>query len=142
MGPRVVVDTNVLVGAMISASGHNRSVLRACFEGLVQPIIGEALFHEYEDVLGRDKMFPGSPLSTTERIRFFEAFLSMCEWTQVYYLWRPNLRDEGDNHLIELAVAGGAVLIITNNIRDFRGSELRFASIKVVEPRQLRKELK
>jgi predicted nucleic acid-binding protein len=87
-------------------------------------------------------MFRRSPLSASERIRFFEAFLSMCEWTQVYYLWRPNLRDEGDNHLIELAVAGGAALIITNNIRDFRGPELRFASIKVVEPGQLRKELK
>ncbi len=66
----------------------------------------------------------------------------MCEWTQIYYLWRPNLRDEGDNHLIELAVAGAAALIIANNVRDFRGSELRFTSIKVVEPAQLRKELK
>ena len=142
MGARVVVDTNVLAGALLSASGHNRSVLRACFEERVQPIIGEALFHEYEDVLGRDAMFRKSPLSTPERVRFFEAFLSMCDWTQVYYLWRPNLRDEGDNHLIELAVAGAAGMIITNNVRDFRGSELRFASIKVVEPGQLRKELK
>jgi putative PIN family toxin of toxin-antitoxin system len=142
MGPRVVVDTNVLVGALLSASGDNRSVLRACFDERVQPIVGEALFHEYEDVLGRDAMFQKSPLSTAERIHFFEAFMSTCEWTQVYYLWRPNLRDEGDNHLIELAVAGGASVIITNNVRDFRGSELRFTSIKVVDPGQLRKELK
>lgn len=137
-----MVDTNVLVGALISASGLNRSVLRACFEGRVQPIIGETLFHEYEDVLGRGTMFQKSPLSATERIRFFEAFLSVCEWTQVYYLWRPNLRDEGDNHLIELAVAGAACMIVTNNVRDFRGSELRFASIQVVEPGNFRKELK
>lgn len=141
-GLRVVVDTNVLVGALLSSSGHNRSVLRACFEERVQPIVGETLFHEYEDVLGRDAKFHKSPLSTAERIHFFEAFLSMCEWTQIYYLWRPNLRDEGDNHLIELAVAGAAALIIANNVRDFRGSELRFTSIKVVEPAQLRKELK
>jgi len=137
-----VVDTNVLVGALLSPSGHNRNVVRACFEKRIHPIVGEALFHEYEDVLGRDAMFRESPLSTIERVRFFEAFLSMCEWTQVYYLWRPNLRDEGDNHLIELAVAGGAALIVTNNVRDFRGSELRFTSIKVVGPGQLRKELK
>ena len=56
--------------------------------------------------------------------------------------WRPNLRDEGDKHLIELAVAGAAALIVTNNVREFRGSEVRFTSIKVVEPGQLRKELK
>jgi predicted nucleic acid-binding protein len=87
-------------------------------------------------------MFRESPLSSVERIPFFEAFLSICAWTQVYYLWRPNLRDEGDNHLIELAVARGAALIVTNNIRDFRGSELRVTSIKIVEPEQLGKELK
>ena len=40
----------------------------------------------------------------------FHSFLSLCEWVPVYYLWRPNLRDEGDNHLIELAVAGRALL--------------------------------
>jgi hypothetical protein len=31
--PRIVVDTNVMVAAMISAKGVNREVLRACFEG-------------------------------------------------------------------------------------------------------------
>lgn len=137
-----MVDTNVLVGALLSRAGDNRNAVRACFEERVHPIVGEALFHEYEDVLGRDAMFRESPLSAAERVRFFEAFLSMCEWSQVYYLWRPNLRDEGDNHLIELAVAGGADLIITNNVRDFRDAELRFTSIKVVRPGQLRKELK
>ncbi|HVW10940.1 MAG TPA: putative toxin-antitoxin system toxin component, PIN family [Bryobacteraceae bacterium] len=142
MGPRVVIDTNVLVGALLSPSGHNREVLRACFEERIHPIVGEALLHEYEDVLGRDAMFRGCPLSTVERGRFFEAFLSMCEWIRVFYLWRPNLRDEGDNHLIELAVAGGADLIVTNNVRDFREAELRFASIKVVGPGQLRKEMR
>jgi putative PIN family toxin of toxin-antitoxin system len=139
--PRIVVDTNVLVGSLISASGHNRAVLRDCFEGRVRPIIGEALFHEYEDVLSRETMFRKSPLSVGERVRFFEAFLSICDWIQVYYLWRPNLRDETDNHLIELAVAGSASMIVTNNVRDFRGSELRFTSIKVVEPGHLRKAM-
>ncbi len=142
MVPRVVIDTNVLVGALLSPSGHNRSVVRACFEEHVRPIVGETLFHEYEDVLDRSAMFQKSPLSAVERLRFFEAFLSVCDWTQVYYSWRPNLRDEGDNHLIELAVAGGAAMIITNNVRDFHGSDLRFPSIKLVEPGQLRKELK
>ena len=118
----------------MSASGHNRGVLRSCFEGRVQPIVGTALFHEYEDVLGREELFAGSPLSGGERVGFFEAFLSVCEWTQVYYLWRPNLRDEGDNHLVELAVAGGAGLIVTNNVRDFRGPELRFGSVRVLNP--------
>ena len=37
----------------------------------------------------------------------------------VYYRWRPNLRDEADNHLIELTVACGADYLVTRNIKDF-----------------------
>ncbi|MDD5028207.1 MAG: PIN domain-containing protein [Rhodoferax sp.] len=37
-----------------------------------------------------------------------------CRLTEIYYLWRPNLRDEADNHVLELAVAAGAQAIITN----------------------------
>jgi len=136
-----VTDTNVLVGALISPSGHNRDVIRACFAGRLRPIVGETLFHEYEEVLSREALFRKSPLSRRERVSFFEAFLRVCEWTHVYYLWRPNLRDEGDNRLIELAVAGSAGMIVTNNVRDFRGSELRFPSIGVVGPGQLMEEL-
>jgi hypothetical protein len=25
------------------------------------------------------------------------AFLSVCEWVNIYYLWRPHLKDEADN---------------------------------------------
>jgi predicted nucleic acid-binding protein len=91
--------------------------------------------------MGRDGLLLKSPLSSSERRRFFEAFLSVCEWVHVYYLWRPNLRDEGDNHIVELAVAGGACAIVTNNIADFRGSDLRFPNLRVMTPRELLKEL-
>jgi predicted nucleic acid-binding protein len=60
---------------------------------------------------------------------------------QIYYLWRPNLRDEGDNHILELAIAGGASMIVTNNVAGFRGSELRFVDIRVLIPKTLLKEL-
>jgi len=39
-----------------------------------------------------------------------------------------------DNHLIELAVAGGAEAIITNNIKDFQHGDLRFPQIKFLTP--------
>jgi hypothetical protein len=53
---------------------------------------------------------------------------------EVYYRWRPNLRDEGDNHVLELAVAAGDAPIVTFNRRDFRVGELRFPSIVVQTP--------
>ena len=64
-----------------------------------------ALLAEYEDVLGRDPLFASSTLSAREREALFDGFLSACRWVEVFYAWRPNLPDESDNHLIELAVA-------------------------------------
>jgi predicted nucleic acid-binding protein len=59
----------------------------------------------------------------------------------VYYLWRTNLRDEADNHVVELAVAGRASIIVTHNVADFAGSDLRFPEIRIVRPNDLLKEL-
>ena len=62
---------------------------------------------EFEDVLSRDLLFEHWVLTRSERERLFDAFLAVCRWVRVYYGWRPNLADEADNHLVELAVAGG-----------------------------------
>ncbi|NCS04788.1 MAG: PIN domain-containing protein [Microcystis aeruginosa G13-07] len=56
---------------------------------------------------------------------------------QIYYLWRPNLKDEADNHLVELAIAGSAGIIVTNNIRDFHNTELLFPELSILKPENL-----
>jgi len=137
---RAVVDTNVLAGTLIGRPGPNRWVIRACLEGRVKPVIGQTLFLEYEDVLSRKDLYRSSPLSRTERQDLFAAFLSVCEWVQIYFSWRPNLPDESDNHIVELAVAGGASRIITNNVRDFRAAELRFPGLRALTPREFAQE--
>ena len=110
--------------------------------GQMRPLIGSALFLEYEDLLARQDLYRKSLLiNADERRELFAAFLNVCEWVQVYYLWRPNLRDEGDNHLIELAVAGGASFLATNNLRDLKSGELSFPSIRIVSPKELLEEL-
>jgi uncharacterized protein len=134
MIPKVVIDTNVFIAALLSAGGKNRDVLRACLRGQVHPVFGAALFHEYEDVMSRPELLKKSPLSGKEQQTLLEALLAVSEWVRIYFLWRPNLPDEGDNHLIELALAGGASMIVTNNIRDLRRGELSFPSLQILTP--------
>ncbi len=130
-----VVDTNVVVSALLGRKeGASRKVLRACLEQRILPLMGESLFNEYEDVLSRDALFSSCPLSRVERDRLLDTFFSVCQWVMIYYTWRPNLRDEADNHLIELAVAGNAESIVTKNIKDFQGSQLHFPQLRILSP--------
>jgi uncharacterized protein len=132
----IVVDTNVFVGACLG-KGPSSMVVQACLTGRYSPLIGAALLAEYEDVLGRTKLFESCRLSAIERGELLDIFVAACRWTRIYYGWRPNLRDEGDNHLVELAVAGGAETIVTHNIRHLREMELKFPGLAIATPAQL-----
>jgi putative PIN family toxin of toxin-antitoxin system len=130
----LVIDTNVLVSAMRSEGGAARQVLRKALTGSYQPVFGNALWMEYEDLLGRDVWT--SSTTDTERRQVLAALASRGVWVTVHYGWRPNLRDEGDNHLIELAVAAQAQAIVTHNIRDLARGELVWKELRVLTPAQ------
>jgi len=134
--PAVVIDTNVLVAALLRGGGSPRAVLRACLRGHYQPVLGPALLAEYESLLERPGLYADSVLSATERGEVFDGLLSCCRWVEVYYAWRPNLPDEADNHLIELAVAAQADVIVTRNLRDLTRGELKFPMLRVLTPEQ------
>ena len=134
--PSIVVDTNVLVGALMGKGGAAREVLRCCLKGHYEPLVGSALFSEYEDVFSRDALWENALVSPRERNDVLDGFLSVSRWVEVFFAWRPNLPDEGDNHLIELAVSGNASAIVTRNVRDLEGGELRFPSIQVLTPQK------
>jgi putative PIN family toxin of toxin-antitoxin system len=131
---RVILDSNVLVSAFTSSEGASRQVLRSVLNGVAEALISVPLFAEYESVLGRQETQRRCPLTVAQQCRLFDAFLARTRLVEVYYRWRPNLPDEGDNHDLELAVAAGDAPIVTFNRRDFRGGELRFPSILVQTP--------
>jgi putative PIN family toxin of toxin-antitoxin system len=135
----VVIDTNVFVAALRSDGGESRSVLRRALDGDLQALFGNALWSGYQDVMGRPVW--GDATTVDERRLVLAALASKARWVTVYYGWRPNLPDEGDNHLIELALAGGANAIVTHNLRDLRGGQLRLGSLRVLAPAQCLKEL-
>jgi len=134
MSEHLVLDTNVFVAALRTGGGASRAVFRLCLKRRCQPLMGQKLLTEFEDVLGRAELFRASPLTAKEREELLDALLSVCEWVPVFFLWRPNLPDEGDNHLIELAVAGMAAALVTQNVRDLRQGELRFPQLSIQTP--------
>ena len=137
MGVKIVVDTNVFISALISSQGANRELIRRCLLGEYQPLMGTALFCEYEDVMNRDEILSLCKLDRSEVTELLAAFVSVTEWIPIYYSWRQNLQDEGDNHVIELAIAGNAQIVATNNIKDSQNAELLFPNLSILKPSQI-----
>lgn len=135
---RLVIDTNVFVAGLRSGGGASREVLRRTLRGQYQPLFGNALWLEYQDLLGRPVW--GDLTTSEERLQVLAALARQGRWVTVYYGWRPNLPDEADNHLIELALAGGADAIVTHNVRDLGRGELRLGRLRILTPTQCLEE--
>ena len=136
MNDSIVVDTSVLISALIGSQGPSREILRRCLQGSYNPVLSNTLFLEYEDVSKRENILELCPLTSDEIRELLNAFYKTCRWVPIYYLWRPNIKDEGDNFLIELALAGNASRIITNNIKDLKNAELIFPDLQIETPEQ------
>ena len=131
----VVIDTNVWISALISKNGIAREIIRLALLDKISPQISTTLFLEYEAVMKRKKIINLCSLTTEEQEELFQAFLSTCKWNEIFYLWRPNLDDEGDDFLVELAVASNSKIIITDNKKDIESGELYF-NFKVLTPQE------
>ncbi len=133
----IVIDTSVIISALIGKNGPSREVLRQSLHGEYKSLISNALFLEHEDVIKRKQVRNTCPLTNKEITELLNALYSLCDWVPIYYLWRPNITDEGDNFLIELALAGNATHIVTNNIKDLKNAELKFPELKIITPVKL-----
>jgi putative PIN family toxin of toxin-antitoxin system len=137
MATKIVVDTSAFISALIGSRGLSRELIRRCLKGEYQPLMGNALFSEYESVIEREEILAKCPLTREEISVLLASFMSVSQWILIYYLWRPNLKDEADNHLIELAVAGNAQIIATKNVKDFQNSELLFPNLSILKPEEI-----
>jgi putative PIN family toxin of toxin-antitoxin system len=137
MSEKVVIDTSVMISALIGKRGASREVIRRCLIGDYLPLISNPLFQEYEDVSSRKRVKGTCPLSEREIRDLLNAFYSVCSWVSIYYLWRPNLKDEADNFLVELALAGNSPTIVTNNVKDLEAAELKFEDLRILTPQQI-----
>lgn len=117
----VVLDTNVLVAGLRSSSGVAAMLLSLVGTDRFGINLSVPLVLEYEDVLLR----PDSriAISKTDVADFLDFHCSVARHHQIYFLWRPYLKDPNDDMVLELAVKAGCPFVVTYNERDFAGSE-------------------
>lgn len=90
-------------------------------KGFFEINLSIALFCEYEDVIKR----PEHPSCLTEKEAndLLDYIIGNSNLRDIYFLWRPLLRDPNDDFVLELAIASSSKYIVTYNVKDFVGCE-------------------
>lgn len=128
---RVVVDTNVIVSALIG-KGNPRRVLELLFSGKVTLCLSTAILDEYIDVLHRPK-FSRFPDFLAYASLTLKSLQSIAEFMEPKITLRV-CPDPDDNKFLELAVATQARYLITGNKRHFPVG--LFKGTQTVSPRE------
>lgn len=125
-----MIDTSVLVAGVRSRRGASFQLLSRIGTGEFEIAVSVPLVLEYEDVLLRQ--MAATSLDETDVRNIVDYMCSVATCQEIFFLWRPQLKDPGDDLVLELAVAANCEAIVTHNVRDFGGSD-RFG-IRVVNP--------
>ena len=138
---RVVLDTDVVVAAMRSPTGASAALLDAAIDGRVTLVANVALMLEYEATCSRAEHLLASGLSREQFTVFLDGVAALIEPVGSHFVWRPMLRDPGDEMVLEAAVNGTARAIVTFNLRDYGNDPATFG-IRVLLPRDALRSLK
>lgn len=116
------MDTNVLLSGLRSRTGSAFLFLQHIGKGYFDINLSVPLILEYNDVLLRHLSLLPS-LTPADIDALLDYYCSIANLHEIYYLWRPVLRDPNDEMILELAVKAQCDFIITFNKRDFIGIE-------------------
>jgi putative PIN family toxin of toxin-antitoxin system len=130
---RIVVDTSVVVTALTSRNGAGNGIMRLVATRRLVLLATPPLFLEYEDVLNRPEQRLLHGLSSSQIDAFLAQLAALIEPVNINFRWRPQLRDPGDEMILEAAINGRADAIVTYNVADFSGVGKWFR-IPVVRP--------
>ena len=117
--PQIVIDTNVIVAGLRSRRGSAFKLLILINTGQFDIHLSIPLVLEYTEVLLRE--LPNLYLSREEVDDLIDFYCAVGVQHEIFFLWRPFLRDPKDDMVLELAVKAGCESIITYNTRDFAG---------------------
>jgi len=125
---RVVLDTNVLVSALLIQEGTEAAVVSRIIEGKLIWCVSEAVLAEYAAVLERPKFERIDPAK-------IDSALAVAHTGEMSIITRKVARspDEPDNRFLECAEAARADFLITGNKRHF---PKRWKTTEIVNARE------
>jgi putative PIN family toxin of toxin-antitoxin system len=128
------LDTDVVVAAMRSPAGASAAILQSIRREEANLLLSVPLAIEYEAICQRGEHRLAAGLSQRQVDIFVTAVIAMAEPVETHFLWRPQLRDPGDEMVLEAAVNGRADALVTFNLRDY-GEAAGHFGVEVLLPR-------
>ena len=126
-----MLDTNVMVAALKSKRGASYKLLSIIDQDKFQISISVPLIIEYEYALKRTDL--NILLTDSEIDDILDYICQIADKREIFYLWRPYLKDPKDDMVLELAVESESDYIITYNQKDFK--EVSKFGIKTLTPK-------
>jgi putative PIN family toxin of toxin-antitoxin system len=111
---KIILDTNVIVSALLSPSGTPARILYLVLDGIITIVYDNRILMEYLDVLNREKLKINKELinPVIDFINKEGEFMTALPQTAKF-------DDEDDKIFYELYKSGGVDFLVTGNIRHF-----------------------
>lgn len=129
---QIVIDTNVFITALRSRRGASYKLLFETIREKYELNISPALIFEYESVAKRE--LHNLKIGKEHIESILDMICAISNKCKIFFLWRPQLKDPKDDHILELAIESQSRYIITYNKRDFKGVD-KFG-IEVLTPKE------
>ena len=126
---RVVLDTNIIVSALLQPLGPPAQVLVLALGGSIQLCVSGSIYAEYEEVIRRPRLQRSEDIigGALHAIREKGSWVRPTERVQA-------CSDPDDNIFLECAQAAGANYLVTGNLKHF---PVAWAGCRIVTPRWL-----
>ena len=137
---RIVLDTDVLVAALRSDQGASRELLLGALNRRFEMLVSVPLMLEYEAVLKRHEHLAAAGITADDANKILDALAAVIEPVRLRFLWRPRLKDPGDEMVLETAVNGMADVLVTFNLKHL-GEAARAFGVRAIRPGQAWSEI-
>lgn len=117
----IVLDTCVFISALRSRRGASFRLLSGIGNEDIELNLSFPLVLEYETVAKRMSRTIGLTHSDIDDI--IDYLCAIGKDRKIHFLWRPVLKDPGDDLVLELAIESECDYIVAHNVKDFAGSE-------------------
>jgi putative PIN family toxin of toxin-antitoxin system len=126
---RVVLDTNIIVSALLQPLGPSAQIFMMALGGSLQMCVTGGIYAEYEEVIRRPRLKRSEAIITAT----LQSIRDRGLWVRPDHIVRA-CADPDDDIFLECAQAVRAAYLVTGNTRDF---PISWETTQIVTPRAL-----